>query len=218
MYVPPGAMIVKPGPTDTPLGLRSYAPRPRSCQALPDTEPVVIPAFRIKLPYQTLVVLVAPLKIGAVPVHVTLDQSIVAPRRGISVVTVWAELNAPSKITLSCGRGTRLVQFAALLQLPPLALTQCWSTGVVNVMPELPWASPRDVPVHGAAAPEPVISIKSTFVSDTAAAGMVRVAPRPDEFTSKRFVAELPVNVRVPVVVKAVTLKLSVFTAVPVQV
>jgi hypothetical protein len=59
--------------------------------------------------------------------------------------------------------------------------TQYLFAAAVNVMPELPLQSPRRVPVNGEAAPAPVMSWKSTSVSETTAAVMVRVVPAADD-------------------------------------
>lgn len=59
-----------------------------------------------------------------------------APRRGMSAVTV-PEVK-PEITTLSCGSGTRLVQFAAVDQVPVVLPLHVCVAAVVNVIPELP--------------------------------------------------------------------------------
>ena len=71
----------------------------------------------------------------------------------------------------------------------------------VKVILLLPRASPRDVPVKGDAAPAPVISMKSAFVNETAAAVSLRAVPVVFDLTRMRFTVEFPVTLSVPVIV-----------------
>lgn len=88
----------------------------------------------------------------------------------------------------------------------------------VNVMFVFPKLLPMLVPVQ-LAAPAPVISLKSTFVSDTAAAVMVLAVPSVFDTTNSLLVILLPVAVNVPVQVKLPpTINMSVLAAVPVRV
>lgn len=72
----------------------------------------------------------------------------------------------------------------------------------VNVILLLPPTSPSDVPVHGIVAPAAVISLKSTFVSETAAAVIVRGVPSVLERQPNLTPDDRPVIVSVPVTVK----------------
>ena len=90
---------------------------------------------------------------------------------------------------------------------------------MVNVIPELPSALPKDVPVNGEAAPALVMSIKSTLLRDTVEAVTVRVVAIVFVLTSTRLVTELPFMVNAPVVVMSPKrVRAFVLTAVPVNV
>ncbi len=58
-------------------------------------------------------------------VHVAPVQSMLAPRRGMSTVTVFDVPNAQFMNTLSCGSGTREVQLAAVDHDPPFTFVHC---------------------------------------------------------------------------------------------
>jgi hypothetical protein len=108
--------------------------------------------------------------------------------------------------TSSCGNGTREVHFDTSDQEPPALAVCVWVAGVVGVIPDSPPQSPMLVPVNGAAAPAPVISMKSTlervggFAQVIVRAGPPTVSP----WTRTRFVALLPLTVRVPLHVRPV--------------
>jgi hypothetical protein len=163
-----------------------------------------IPDFSMKLPNDWLAVVCS--KVSEV-VHVAPDQSILLPRRDLLTVTVFAVPNAQSIYTSSCGKGTRDVQFAISVQKPPSAVNQCWSAGVVNVIPELPPQSP-ELPVIAdrfqLPAPAPVISAKSAFVTVTVAAERDRAVPNVLLAIRTRLVALFPFIVKVPVTVTLV--------------
>lgn len=114
-----------------------------------------------------------------------------------------------SKTTSSCGSGMlapdapplEVDQCVVELQLP-VPSTQYLVVAVVAVMLELPKASPMLVPVNGAAAPAPVISMKSTFVRATAAALSVANDPNVAPRTKRRWVFAFgPLKVKVVVIV-----------------
>lgn len=105
-------------------------------------------------------------------VHVNpLDQvKLTLPIRGISCVIVRL---APLNVAVSCGSGTREDHVAVD---HVLHAEQSVVTGVVNVIPEFPPQSP-ELPemaeIFQDPAPAPVISRRSTLVSDTFAAVIV---------------------------------------------
>jgi hypothetical protein len=132
---------------------------------------------------------------------------------------------SPLTVTLSCGNGTRLVQFAAVDAFPVVFPDHVCGAAVVNVIPVLPWQSPKlvapDAAVVQVAAPAAVMSAKSiTPVQTSVVAVSVTATPSvPVEFTSSRLIAlfELSVSV-VAVIPRLENAKLSVFDAVPVRV
>lgn len=127
-------------------------------------------------------------------------KSMLLPSLGISAVTVCEALNAAFITTSSCGSGTLLVQ-ALVLQLPPEVPDHVCAAEVSKVMPELPRASPIEVPVQVPAPPALCMSWKSAFVKDTAAVVTVRWVPTALDLMNIRFLALLPVAVNVPVIV-----------------
>src|SRR5579872_2467584 len=91
----------------------------------------------------------------------------------------------------------------------PVSWNQCKDTAGVKVMLLLPPQSPRIVPVKGAAAPAPTISVKSTLVRLTTAAVRVCVVPGVNccpvasvaVISTYRREADKPVTLRVPEIV-----------------
>src|SRR5262245_8654833 len=102
-------------------------------------------------------------------------------------------------ITSSCGKGTRDVHMVLSDQLPPLVPCHVCVAEAVNVMFVFPPQLPSDVPVNGAAAPAAVMSMKSTYVSDTAAAVIVRDVPVALLHMSGRLTTVSPLQLNVPV-------------------
>lgn len=171
----------------------------------------VIPAASVRFPKSEFVVLKL-----AVPVKPV--KSILAPSLGMSVAMVP---EAPASImTLSWGSGTRLVQLPALDQLPP-APVLVWVAGASKViLALLPSEFPIEVPVQGMAAPVADMSLKSTFVKDTAPALTVAGEPIAKDCTCTRLTALLPVTVRVPVmtVLPPLNCRASILLAAPIRV
>ena len=76
--------------------------------------------------------------------------------------------------------------------------TQYLVTAPVPVTLETFPQLPIEDPVKGAAPPAPVMSKKSAFESETAAAVIVRDVPEVSENTSTLFIVEFPVTFKVP--------------------
>jgi len=86
----------------------------------------------------------------------------------------------------------------------PVPTCQYIVSAVVNVIPVFPPASPEPPVIPDKSqlpAPAPVMSWKSVLVTTTVPAVSVRAVPRVFDLTSILFVAELPLIVRVPVMV-----------------
>ena len=121
------------------------------------------------------------------------DISMVPMFQSLLIVIV-APLFSPvaSKMQVSCASGKLLTAGDAPLlnaqpvavQLPPAARFQYLFAAAVKVIPLLPLQSPSRVPDTGAAAPDIVMSRKSTSVPENAAAVIVRVVPRVFDWTN----------------------------------
>ena len=163
---------------------------------------MVIPAIMVNEPKIDAVVVIA--QVIAV-VQVAPVQSTLLPSRGISAVTVWEVPNALSMKTLSCGSGTRDVQFPDADQFPEDALVQCWSAAVVKVIPEFPPQSPDELVACAVksqlAAPAAVISCQSVHAVTMVPAENVLAVPMAEDCSITRLTTEFPFTVSVPVIV-----------------
>lgn len=122
------------------------------------------------LPQSKQLVVVVNVGVPVAPV-----QSI-APIRGMFCVTVCEALNALSMRHVSCGNGTRDVQLPIVQKLPLVARVQCCVVASVKTMPVFHPQSPLHPVIAERfqfAAPAALMSWKSTFEKDTAAAVMV---------------------------------------------
>lgn len=151
------------------------------------------------------------------------DQLISLPSRGISAVIVCEAPHALPKTTVSCDRGTRVVQ-ALADQFPPDVPLQVCVAGGVKVMPVFPPASPKAVAPEPAtvqvAAPVPSISCHSTMLVQTSVPALIVMSEaKVWLLTNIRFTAELALIVRVPLTVcVAPNAQKFVLAAVPVLV
>lgn len=130
--------------------------------------------------------------VGEFVAPVKLRLPIRSPEIPIVIVLLAAPKLLASKTPVSCGNGNLeatappdVVNQSAsvMIRLSAPACTQYAVTGVVCVIDVLPPQLPIDVPVNGAAAPAAVMSSKSTFVSATTAAVMVRAVPSVSDAT-----------------------------------
>ena len=135
-------------------------------------------------------------------------KSIFFPSLGISAVITLLATKALLITTSSCGNGTRLVQPCVDQVKEAVPVAVCVAAVVNAAVQRACMVLPPQSPVYPAAAdmfhdaaPAPVISIKSTLSTDITAAVSVRGVPTTSDCTSRRFVAEFPVKVRVPVIV-----------------
>ena len=139
--------------------------------------------------------------------HVAPVQSIFFPNLGMFAVTVREVVKAQSKNTLSCGSGILEVQLETVVQAPPEVLSQCWSAGVVKVIPVFPPQSPLP-PVMADkfqfAEPVAVMSRKSALLIDTEPAERILGVPITSEQTKLRLLVVAPLfNVNKLVMVKS---------------